>query len=413
MTYRVILLTLCVVVSAKSTLHAAIRSIPAGNSADGASRTAEYSAESAPTSSSESLEIALFDVSDYGGIGDAKTDSTEAFLSAWADACKYPGTSTLLIPNGTFHVGPISFEGPCYNNKAPQVEIRGSLRAPSSLSAFPEPTWILFQDLRGLALTGSGGAAVLDGQGEAAWADPTCGERGKRTALPRSIRFQNVSDGIISNITLLNSKGFHVSLLHSYNVTVHGLNIIAPWDSPNTDGIHVGESTNITISSSTIGVGDDCVSVGPGSFNISIFNITCGPGHGISVGSLGRKENENNVAGIAVRNCTINSTQNGVRVKTWPASPRSSASDMIFQDIIMINVSNPIIIDQEYCPSENCAKSKASYSSWTSTIFNEPSLHWRAFLHFAFAFGDDVEWCSARKSCWLRIRRIMLRLGVK
>ncbi|GMH20056.1 hypothetical protein Nepgr_021897 [Nepenthes gracilis] len=68
----------------------------------------------------------------------------------------------------TFCEAPISFEGPCYNNQAPQIEMRGLLEGPSSLSAIPKPSWILFQDLRGLAFTGSGGAAVLDGHGEAA-----------------------------------------------------------------------------------------------------------------------------------------------------------------------------------------------------------------------------------------------------
>ncbi|GMH20055.1 hypothetical protein Nepgr_021896 [Nepenthes gracilis] len=124
-----------------------------------------------------------------------------------------------------------------------------------------------------------------------------------------------ISEGlgqIIRNDALLNSMGFHVSLLKSNNITIHSIGIIDWWDNPNADRIHIRESTNIMISSSTIGVGDDCVSIGPGSFNISIFNITCSPGHRISVGSLGRKENENTVAGITVKNCTINGTHNGI-----------------------------------------------------------------------------------------------------
>lgn len=61
--------------------------------------------------------------------------------------------------------------------------------------------------------------------------------------------------------------------------------------------------------------------------------------------------------GVVVRDCIMINTQNGVRVKTWPGSPASIASNFTFQDIVMINVSNPIIIDQEYCPSGSCEDS--------------------------------------------------------
>ena len=43
-----------------------------------------------------------------------------------------------------------------------------------------------------------------------------------------------------------------------------------------------------------------------------------------------------------------------MRVKTWPASHQGTASEMHFEDIVMNNVGNPIIIDQEYCPHNQC-----------------------------------------------------------
>lgn len=78
------------------------------------------------------------------------------------------------------------------------------------------------------------------------------------------------------------------------------------------------------------------------------------------MGSLGKYSAEKDVVGVRVKNCTINGTQNGVRIKTWPGSPASKASSFWFEDIVMINVSNPIIIDQEYCPWSTCTSSKVS-----------------------------------------------------
>ena len=103
-----------------------------------------------------------------------------------------------------------------------------------------------------------------------------------------------------------------------------------------------------------IGTGDDCVSIGPGSVGVTITSLQCGPGHGISVGSLGKYEDEDDVSGVRVRNCTLKGTTNGVRIKTWPNSHASAASDMIFENIFMDDVANPIIINQQYCASSSC-----------------------------------------------------------
>ena len=74
-----------------------------------------------------------------------------------------------------------------------------------------------------------------------------------------------------------------------------------------------------------------------------------------SVGSLGRYENEGDVSGLVVRDCAISGTMNGIRIKTWANSPGSSAAtNMTFENIVMKNVTNPIIIDQSYCPFSSC-----------------------------------------------------------
>lgn len=74
-----------------------------------------------------------------------------------------------------------------------------------------------------------------------------------------------------------------------------------------------------------------------------------------SIGSLGKAEKEEPVSNINVNNCTLVGTTNGLRIKTWRGSSELIVSDLTFEDIIMNRVSFPIIIDQHYCPSKNCA----------------------------------------------------------
>ena len=96
------------------------------------------------------------------------------------------------------------------------------------------------------------------------------------------------------------------------------------------------------------------VSLGQGSKDILVSEVFCGPGQGISVGSLGKGIKDEEVVGLTVRNCTFTCTSNGVRVKTWPDSHIGIASNFTFEDIVMNNVENPIVIDQLYCPYNKC-----------------------------------------------------------
>ncbi|XP_022933034.1 exopolygalacturonase-like [Cucurbita moschata] len=176
----------------------------------------------------------------------------------------------------------------------------------------------------------------------------------KNTRNCPSLRFNFITNSTIKGITSLDNKNFHINVLGCNNLTFHNINIAAPENNPNTDGIHIGRSNKITITKSKIANGDDCISLGDGSKLIEVTNVTCRPGHGISIGSLGRYTNEEPVEGVTVKNCTLVNTTNGVRIKTWPASAASgTATNMHFLDIIMANVSNPILIDQ-YCLWNQC-----------------------------------------------------------
>ncbi len=176
----------------------------------------------------------------------------------------------------------------------------------------------------------------------------------------QSLRFDFVTNSRISHLTSINSKNAHVNLFACKGIMIDNVHLQAPADSPNTDGIHIGTSSTIEISNSIIATGDDCVSMSPGSQNIHVRNVKCGPGHGISVGSLGGSAGEEDVSGLLVTNCTFTGTDNGVRVKTWAKPHASNVFNLTFADIIMENVRNPIIIDQRYCPSASCVQVASS-----------------------------------------------------
>ncbi|CAA0826864.1 Unknown protein [Striga hermonthica] len=62
-----------------------------------------------------------------------------------------------------------------------------------------------------------------------------------------------------------------------------------------------------------------------------------------------------------VVNCTLINTTNGLRIKTWaPSTVSTTVSDIVFQDVKISNVRNPIIIDQYYCQQGSCSHARES-----------------------------------------------------
>ncbi|URE32445.1 Glycosyl hydrolases family 28 [Musa troglodytarum] len=265
---------------------------------------------------SVAITVGVYNVKDYGAAGDGQTDNTKAFVAAWSVACAVQGKATIVIPEGAYLLGPTIFKGPCNGIMVMQV----------------------VEDLTDKEL--------LHGL--------ITNAKRHRIANPYPCFVMNAA---IKSISSIDNMFFHIHIFGSRNITFDSIKISAPGDSPNTDGIHIANSANIQVSNSVIGTGDDCISIGPGCTNLTIFRVLCGPGHGISIGSLGKNAGEKDVIGLYVSKCNLTGTTNGLRIKTLQSSPSTlKASHFRFEQIIMNNVYNPIIIDQNYCPSANCPK---------------------------------------------------------
>ncbi|CAA2954170.1 polygalacturonase-like [Olea europaea subsp. europaea] len=291
-----------------------------------------------------------YNVQTLGAKPDGKTDSTKAFLSAWNSACASGQPATIYVPPGRFLLGTATFAGQSCKNPAITIHIDGTLVAPSNYNVIGNSgTWINFESVTGVSIIGG----TLDAQGANLW---SCKNSGKSCPTgATTLAFYNSKNIMINGLSSINSQKFHILVYGSQNAKLVGVKVSAPGNSPNTDGIHVEKSLGVTIMNSKIGTGDDCVSIGPGSSNLWIENVACGPGHGISIGSLGWVLQEPGVQNVKVKSATFTGTQNGVRVKTWARPSKGFVKYVLFQHLVMVNVENPIIVDQNYCPDgHNC-----------------------------------------------------------
>ncbi|CAN1847903.1 unnamed protein product [Linum perenne] len=293
-----------------------------------------------------------FNVLHYGAKADGVSDSTPAFSQAWEDACRSNRPAAVFVPRGTYMLKPIVFYGPCKSKMMLRVE--GKVVGPVHYWDFGKSGfWILFYKLDKLTIHG--------GTFDAAAAD------------------------------FWQCRVSHSSY-HCHNVLLKKIHIQAPSRSLNTDGIHIQSSEGITISGAIIKTGDDCIAIGPGTKNLRIRGIKCGPGHGISIGSLALHEHEDGVENVIVTDSTITGAQNGVRIKSWGRKTTSFVRNVMFQNILMENVYNPIIIDQNYCPYNKNCPGKGSGVKITGITYR--NIHGTSASPVAVKFI-----CSASQPC--------------
>ncbi|MQM00680.1 hypothetical protein Taro_033412 [Colocasia esculenta] len=283
----------------------------------------------------------VYNILSFGAKPDGQTDSAKALLGAWSAACGSPAPATIYVPSGRFLISQAAMSGSCKSGKT-TIQIDGTLVAPLGYSDADE--WITFEHVDGVSVVGG----TIDGRGAPLW---ECKAKGH--GCPHgttSLSFRDSKGIVISGLSSVNSKLYHIVISGCQNVRVQGVKISAPGKSPNTDGIHVQGSSDVTISGAGIGTGDDCISIGPGTTNLWIERVTCGPGHGISIGSLGKESQEEGVQNVTVRTTVFAGTQNGLRIKTWGRPSDGFVKGVVFEHAMMQNVENPIIITQSYCP---------------------------------------------------------------
>ncbi|KAF5738904.1 putative Polygalacturonase-2 precursor [Tripterygium wilfordii] len=171
----------------------------------------------------------------------ATTIAMQAFTKAWAAACGGRTNSVIYVPGGKkFLVKPMIFQGPC---KATTIamQIQGSILAPNK-----KPDWgtsaplLSFNSVNGLTLAGTG---TIDGQGSMWW---------KNCAQNPLLRMNNCNNFQFKGLHLMNSPSAVVSIDGCTNSIISNIKITNPANSPNTDGIDLGGSTQITILDSLI-----------------------------------------------------------------------------------------------------------------------------------------------------------------
>lgn len=311
-----------------------------------------------------SLPVAAQTVCDphsFGAVADGKTKDTAALQKA-IDTCAAKGGGTVRLSGGTFLTTPILLKSHITLEVAKGAMLLGSpdpadYPASGIVNGHTPHPLIYSENAEDITITGGG---IVDGNGKPFWAKAKEGGKiaGAHTR-PRLIVFDKTKHISMHDITVQNGAQWQITPYESSDIDIHDIRVLAPGDSPNTDGIDPFSCHHVKISHVYISVGDDNVAVKSGlpgtkgfrepSTDVTVTDSEFGTGHGLSIGS----EGTGGVQDVHAAHITFKDTTNGIRIKSSRDRGNKDMGRFDFDDMKMSGVKYPILVDQYYhAPSE-------------------------------------------------------------
>ncbi len=307
----------------------------------------------------------VFNVSDYGAVGDGKTVNTKAIQAA-VDACARAGGGRVVVPGGTFISGPIFLKSNIEFHLTAGAVLRGdpdmSAYGPVDLKAHGhhinafQASLITAVQCHNVSVTGRG---MLDGNGKVWWDEIDAGRAGPRPVL---VYFLDCDRVLLEGVRLRNSPAWTVLPLLCRDVEIRGIEVRNPWKPyHNCDGIDVHSCRNVRISDCLLDTGDDgiCLKSIPDWFisacgtnageptmqvdygqprvpceNVTIENCTVLRAHsGVAIWA----EVIGGLRNVTVTNCVFEGTRTGIQFARYPY-PGGYVRDVTISNIVMRRV---------------------------------------------------------------------------
>ncbi|KAK3067244.1 Polygalacturonase 1 [Teratosphaeriaceae sp. CCFEE 6253] len=189
---------------------------------------------------------------------------------------------------------------------------------------------------------------LIDMEGDQWW--DAQGSNGGVTK-PKGFYAHDLTDSVIQDLSIKNTpiRCFSIngaSNLQVIDVTIDNTAGDVTDGGHNTDAFDIGSSTGVYISGANVKNQDDCVAINSGT-DISFTGGTCSGGHGLSIGSVGGRD-DNDVANVYFGDSTVSDSANGVRIKTVSGAT-GSVKNITYSGITLTGITDyGIVIEQDY-----------------------------------------------------------------
>ena len=217
---------------------------------------------------SEKGERSIFNIVDFGAIRDGKTLNTDAIQEA-IDACTRAGGGQVYVPPGIYLTGTVFLK----DNVILYLETGATLLGSSRIEDYKPRNVVVAEGAHTIGIAGRG---TIDGQGQTFWELQDVGRiqsnrRRKFSWVPhfyyrhpknppgRLVRITDCTDVHISDVVMRNSESWTLFILGCDDVNIRGIRILNPLIGPNTDGIDIDASSNVSVSDCYIYTADDAI----------------------------------------------------------------------------------------------------------------------------------------------------------
>ncbi|KAL4753510.1 putative endopolygalacturonase D [Aspergillus terricola var. indicus] len=224
---------------------------------------------------------------------------------------------------------------------------------------------------------------VIDGNGQAYWDGQ--GSNGGSDKPDHFIVLKHVYNSVVANLNIQNWPVHCFDIENTESLTLTGITLDnSAGDEPNdssdgdpaahnSDGFDIKSSTDLILKDSNVYNQDDCVAITSGT-NITVDNMYCSGGHGLSIGSIGGKS-DNTVDGVVFSNSQVVNSQNGCRIKTNEGET-GEVSNIKYENISLSEISKyGIVVQQDYLnggptgePSNGVSITNVEFTDVTGTM---------------------------------------------
>jgi hypothetical protein len=304
----------------------------------------------------------MYDIRDYGALGDGETLNTPAIQAA-IDAATADGGGTVLIPSGGYLTGTIYLKDHVTLYLQPGATLLGAQEledyppmAPKRHDDRQKRHLVVAQGAHDIAIRGPG---TIDGQGKAFWQPQTDPDRWIRAQAQRPspmVQIVDCHDVFIEDIRLTNPAGWTLHLQDTERATVHNITIDNDLRTPNSDGIDVTGCRDVRISDCYISTCDDGIVLKSDSGPVERVTVTnCVIRTMCAALKLGANGTYHDIRQVTFSNCSIFQSHRAVAIYTIEGGTMEDivVSNIVFDSNVPVILPLPIHLDCRRCRDDS------------------------------------------------------------